>query len=117
MNISNHTVLITGGGSGIGLALAQLLTENGNRVILTGRNEARLQQAAAQLPGATALACDVNDPASVAALGERLNADFGDLSMLINNAGQAFLYELLPGADAITKATAEIQTNYLAPFA
>lgn len=116
MNISNHTVLITGGGSGIGLALAQLLTENGNRVILTGRNEARLQQATAQLPGATALACDVNDAASVDALVERLNADFGDLSMLINNAGQAFLYELLPGADAVAKATAEMQTNYLAPI-
>lgn len=114
MNISNHTVLITGGGSGIGLALAQLLTDNGNRVILTGRNENRLQQAAAQLPGAATIACDVTDAASVARLVERVSADFGDLSMLINNAGQAFLYELLPGADAVTKAEAEMQTNYLA---
>lgn len=114
MNISNHTVLITGGGSGIGLALAQLLTANGNRVILTGRSEARLQLAAAQLPGATTIACDVTDADSVAQLVARLHAEFPDLSMLINNAGQAFLYELLPGADAFTKAQAEMQTNYLA---
>ena len=114
MNISNHTVLITGGGSGIGLALAQLLIAHGNRVVLAGRSEARLQQAAAQLPGATAIACDVTDADAVARLVARLHAEFPDLSMLINNAGQAFLYDLLPGADAFTKAQAEMQTNYLA---
>jgi uncharacterized oxidoreductase len=114
MNTSHHTVLITGGGSGIGLAIAQLLTENGNRVILTGRSEARLQAAAAQLPGAQTIVCDVTDAAAVAQLAARVEAEFGDLSMLINNAGLAYLYELLPGADAATKAAAEMQTNYLA---
>jgi uncharacterized oxidoreductase len=116
MNISNHTVLITGGSAGIGLALAQLLAENGNHVIITGRNEARLQQAVAQVPGATAIACDVTNTAAVAQLAARVEAEFGDLSMLINNAGLAYLYELLPGADAATKAAAEMQTNYLAPM-
>ncbi|MCC3160404.1 SDR family NAD(P)-dependent oxidoreductase [Hymenobacter sp. 15J16-1T3B] len=116
MKTTNHTALITGGGSGIGLALAQLLSENGNRVIITGRNEQRLQQAAAQVPGATALACDVTDAAAVAGLVQRIEADFGGLSLLINNAGQASAYELRPGADAFRKAEAEIQTNYLAPI-
>lgn len=116
MNSSNHTVLITGGSAGIGLALGQLLAENGNRVIITGRNEARLQQAVAQVPGATAIACDATDAAAVAQLAARVEAEFGNLSMLINNAGLAYLYELLPGADAATKAAAEMQTNYLAPM-
>lgn len=114
MHISNHTVLITGGGSGIGLALAQLLTEKGNRVIITGRNAARLHQAATQLPGATAITCDVTDEAAVASLVQRIEAEFGTLSLLINNAGQAAAYELLPGAGAYAKAQAEMQTNYLA---
>jgi uncharacterized oxidoreductase len=114
MNISNKTVLITGGGSGIGLAIAQALTAAGNRVIITGRNQARLQQAAAQLPGATALACDITNAAEVSQLVQRLTTNFGDLSVLINNAGQASAYQLTPGADAFAKASAEINTNYLA---
>jgi short-subunit dehydrogenase involved in D-alanine esterification of teichoic acids len=65
MNIFNHIVLITGGSAGIGLALGQLLAENGNHVILTGRNKARLQQAVAQVPGATAIVCDVTEAAVV----------------------------------------------------
>ncbi|GAB3590402.1 SDR family oxidoreductase [Hymenobacter daeguensis] len=114
MNISNQTVLVTGGGSGIGLATAQLLLEKGNRVIITGRSEERLHKALAQLPGATAIAADLTDAASVARLVGRLNAEFGDLSMLINNAGQAYAYQLGVGADAFAKASEEITTNYLA---
>ncbi|OUJ72368.1 SDR family oxidoreductase [Hymenobacter crusticola] len=114
MNISNKTILITGGGSGIGLATAQLLLEKGNRLIITGRSEVRLQQALAQLPGVTAIASDLTDAASVASLVSRLEAEFSDLSVLINNAGQAYAYQLATGADAFTKAGEEITTNYLA---
>ncbi|UOQ51123.1 SDR family oxidoreductase [Hymenobacter cellulosivorans] len=114
MKTINHTALITGGGSGIGLAIARVLSQQGNRVIITGRNEARLQQAAAELPGVTPIACDVNDAASVRRLVERIEAEFGELSLLVNNAGHAAAYELLPGAGAHAMAEAEMQTNYLA---
>ena len=114
MNISNKTILVTGGGSGIGLATAQLLIEKGNRLIITGRNEARLQQAVAQLPGATAIACDLTDATAVANLVSRLETEFSDLSVLVNNAGQAYAYQLAAGADAATKAGEEISANYLA---
>ncbi|UOQ67987.1 SDR family oxidoreductase [Hymenobacter volaticus] len=114
MDISNKTVLVTGGGSGIGLAIAKLLIEKGNRVIITGRSEARLQQAAAQLPGAAAIACDVTDEAAVTKLVQQVQAAFGELSVLINNAGQASAYQLAAGADAFAKAETEISTNYLA---
>lgn len=114
MNISNKTILVTGGGSGIGLATAQLLLEKGNRLIITGRSETRLQQAMAQLPGATAIACDLTDATAVANLVRQLEAEFSDLSVLVNNAGQAYAYKLEAAADAATKAGEEIATNYLA---
>lgn len=114
MNISNKTVLITGGGSGIGLAIAKTLSEQGNRVIIVGRNEAKLQQAAAQLPGITALAADINNEADLTRLVQRVQAGFSDLSLLINNAGQASAYQLTAGAGAFANASAEISTNYLA---
>lgn len=114
MKTTNHTVLITGGGSGIGLAIARLLSEQGNQVIITGRNEAKLQQAAAGLPDVTPLAFDVNDADAVTRLVQRVERDFGGLSLLINNAGYADAYELRPGAGAFAIAQAEIQTNYLA---
>jgi uncharacterized oxidoreductase len=113
MNVTNQTVLITGGGSGIGLAITKLLAAKGNRVIITGRNEARLQQAAAPLPGVTAIACDITDEASVTKLVQRMQGEFGELSILINNAGQASVYEVGIGADAVSKARAEMDTNYL----
>jgi uncharacterized oxidoreductase len=114
MNIINKTVLVTGGGSGIGLAIAKTLTEKGNRVIIVGRTETRLQAAASQLPGVTAIAADINNAADLARLVQQVQADFGDLSVLINNAGQASAYELSVGANAFEKASAEIATNYLA---
>jgi uncharacterized oxidoreductase len=114
MNISNKTVLITGGGSGIGLAIAQLLLEKGNRIIITGRSEARLQQALAHLPHATAIACDITDSANVVRLVDRVKTEFGDLSVLINNAGHATPYQLGIAANAFAFAEAEITINYLA---
>ncbi|WP_201980052.1 SDR family oxidoreductase [Hymenobacter rubidus] len=114
MNITNQTVLVTGGGSGIGLAIAKTLAEKGSRVIIVGRNEAKLQAAASQLPGVTALAADINSEADVARLVQQVQADFSDLSVLVNNAGQASAYELTAGANAFEKASAEIATNYLA---
>ncbi|GAB3844047.1 SDR family NAD(P)-dependent oxidoreductase [Hymenobacter terrigena] len=113
MNIINKTILVTGGGSGIGLAIAKSLSEKGNRVVIVGRNEAKLQ-AAAELPGVTAIAADINDAADIARLVQRVQTEFGDLSVLINNAGQASAYQLTAGANAFEKASAEIATNYLA---
>ncbi|MVN77588.1 SDR family NAD(P)-dependent oxidoreductase [Hymenobacter sp. HMF4947] len=114
MNISHKTILITGGGSGIGLAIAQLLSEHGNRLILTGRNQAKLDRAAAQVPNATAIACDITNAADVTRLVDRVQTEFGDLSVLINNAGQGSAYQLGANANAFAIAEAEMTTNYLA---
>jgi uncharacterized oxidoreductase len=114
MNISNKTILITGGGSGIGLAIAKLLSEHGNRLILTGRNQTKLDQAARQLPNATAIACDITNADEVTGLVNRIQVEFGDLSVLVNNAGYGSAYQLGASANAFALAEAEIAVNYLA---
>jgi uncharacterized oxidoreductase len=114
MNISNKTVLITGGGSGIGFQIAKLLTEKGNKVIITGRSEARLKDAAAKLTNVDIFAGDITKEDDVNKLVSYLAANHPTLDVLINNAGQASMYQLLPGATSYANASAEILTNYLA---
>jgi NAD(P)-dependent dehydrogenase (short-subunit alcohol dehydrogenase family) len=81
--------LVTGGGSGIGRALAAVAAQEGFRVALAGRREALLAAAAAALPGALALPMDLRDPASVDAAFARLERDWGRLDLLVNAAGVA----------------------------
>jgi uncharacterized oxidoreductase len=113
MNITNKTVLITGGGSGIGFEIAKLLNKNGNKVIITGRTEAKLQKAAAQLSGVVYIAFDVNSESDVDKVVSKVKDEFGGLDILINNAGQAFVHRLDKEGSTYAKAAEEIQTNYL----
>lgn len=108
-----QTILITGGSAGIGFEMARLFSEQGHRVIITGRNEARLQEAAAKLNNVIPFVCDVTLESDVNELVKKINADYSNLSLLINNAGSAFTYRLYPGANAFEKASQEIMTNYL----
>jgi NAD(P)-dependent dehydrogenase (short-subunit alcohol dehydrogenase family) len=86
-DLTGVRVLITGGTSGIGLAMAAALTEAGATVALTGRDAARAEEVAARLPGATGLALDVRDETSVASGVERVWSRLGRLDLLVNNAG------------------------------
>jgi NAD(P)-dependent dehydrogenase (short-subunit alcohol dehydrogenase family) len=79
--------LVTGGTSGLGLAMARALAEAGAAVVLTGRQADRAQAAAARLPGATGLALDVRDERSVAEAVERAWSSLGGLDLMVNNAG------------------------------
>lgn len=81
-------VLVTGGTSGLGLAMSQALAEAGARVVLTGRTERRVRDAAAQIDhGATGLVMDVRDEQSVSAGVDRALAVLGGVDVLVNNAG------------------------------
>jgi uncharacterized oxidoreductase len=113
MNINNKTVLITGGGSGIGLEIAKLLNAN-NKVIITGRNADKLQKAAAGLSNITTIASDITNADAVKKLIATINADFGGLDILINNAGNAYAYKLDANANAAEKAADEFNTNFFA---
>jgi NAD(P)-dependent dehydrogenase (short-subunit alcohol dehydrogenase family) len=82
--------LVTGGTSGLGLAMSQALAEAGARVVLTGRTEQRVQDAATQIADgarATGLVMDVRDEQSVAAGVDRALAILGGVDVLVNNAG------------------------------
>jgi NADP-dependent 3-hydroxy acid dehydrogenase YdfG len=87
--LTEKSVLVTGGGSGIGLAVARLFLEAGARVAIAGRNADRLRRAAESLGGArlTNFAADVSDADKAEALIRDVTANFGRIDILVNNAG------------------------------
>ncbi|MFA6087092.1 SDR family oxidoreductase [Mucilaginibacter sp.] len=113
MNLNNNTILISGGSAGMGFEIAKQLTEKGNHVIITGRDKQRLETAAAKLNNVTAILFDVTNETEVDQLVSRLNADFPNLNVLINNAASAYAYDILSGQKAWEKAADEINTNYI----
>lgn len=113
MKTSNNTVLITGGSAGIGLEIARILSENNNQVIITGRDKDRLQKAAAGLKNVTPIVSDISKAGDVIKLVEKLTADFPALNVVINNAGNAYVYNLSTDTGAFEKAQDEMLTNYL----
>jgi len=113
MKTSQQTVLVTGGSAGIGFEIARLFSEKGNKVIITGRDETRLQKAVAKLKNTTAIQSDVSKEEDVNKLVDRVKKDFPELSIVVNNAGQAYAYHLAAEAGAFEKAQNEMLTNYL----
>ena len=87
MRTSNNTVLITGGGSGIGLALARRFLNAGSRVVICGRREAKLREARQIDNRLDTLVADVSTSAGRVALVESILRDFPALNVLVNNAG------------------------------
>jgi 3-oxoacyl-[acyl-carrier protein] reductase len=86
MNLRNAVALITGGSSGIGYSIAQVLAASGSRVAITGRDQGRLTQAAREL-GAHPIRADVSVEADVERTYREVLQEFGDLDILVNNAG------------------------------
>ncbi len=115
MNINGRTVLITGGGSGIGLALAKAFSGRNNRVIVTGRDEERLEQARRNIPGMYVIPTDITDERQRRELVAEVERNHPSLSVLINNAGIAFFEDLLRDGNTWERVRMEIETNYLAP--
>jgi len=79
--------IVTGGTSGLGFAMSQALADAGARVVLTGRTEQRVQDAAAKIARVTGLVMDVRDEQSVSAGVDGALADLGGIDVLVNNAG------------------------------
>jgi NADP-dependent 3-hydroxy acid dehydrogenase YdfG len=88
--LAGKTCLITGGGSGIGFAVARSFLHEGARVVITGRDEAKLEHAAQELGASDRLLSqrtDVSDPGQVEKLVERIAGQWGRVDVLVNNAG------------------------------
>ena len=116
MNATGNTILITGGGSGIGRGLAEAFHKQGNQVIIAGRRESMLNETVAANPGMKSLTLNIEDPAAIKSFAAKVAADFPSLNVLINNAGIMKPENL--AADPIDLSTAEsiITTNLLGPL-
>ncbi|QLE58178.1 SDR family oxidoreductase [Nostoc sp. TCL26-01] len=111
MKINDNTVLITGGSSGIGLAIAQALLNLNNRVIICGRNQQKLAQASQAYPQLHTFLCDVTKPDQVSEMFTAIKSQFGNLNLLVNNAGIIKFYDFLHDEDAVISGEEEIATN------
>jgi uncharacterized oxidoreductase len=87
MKLTSNTILITGGGSGIGYELTKQLTALGNTILITGRDQAKMDRAKAAFPQIHTFRSDVSDPKAIATLYEQVTKQFPELNILINNAG------------------------------
>lgn len=116
MKPSGNTILITGGTSGIGLALAKALLATGNTVLIAGRRTALLHQAVAETPGLIGLPLDMTDAAGIAEFAARVVKDHPALNVLVNNAGIMQAEDLADPKASLAIAEATITTNLLGPI-
>lgn len=115
MKTSGNTILITGGGSGIGAALAQRFARRGDTVIVAGRRQAALDEAIAGHDDMHALTLDIDDAAAIKTFAAEVVERFPALNVVIHNAG-IMRFEAIEGARDLSDAEAQITTNLLGPI-
>lgn len=115
MITSGNTILITGGSSGIGLALAKRFLELKNKVIITGRDTTKLDQIKNDLPEIIAFAGDLTDKNSLDELVLFIEQQHSDLSILVNNAAVQFNYNFTDEPDLTYKVDYEVSANLTTP--
>jgi uncharacterized oxidoreductase len=114
MQMSGNTILITGGGSGIGRALAEAFHGLGNQVIIAGRRKQLLDETVAANPDMKSLPLDLENAEGIRSLATRLKQDYPALNAVIHNAGIMRLENLKAGE--VGDAEAMVATNLLGPI-
>jgi uncharacterized oxidoreductase len=116
VNLTGNTILITGGGSGIGRGLAEALHALGNQVVIAGRRRHALEETTAANPGMKSLVLDIEDRSAIRSFAEQVAAEFPALNVLINNAGIMRVEKLLAQPPDLADAESIVTTNLLGPI-
>jgi uncharacterized oxidoreductase len=116
MQMTGNTILITGGGSGIGRALAEAFHAKGNKVIIAGRRKALLQEVAQANPGMAVAELDIADAASLPAFAKSLAKSYPSLNVVIHNAGIMQGENLKNEPENLAVIEATVTTNILGPM-
>jgi len=116
MKLTGNTILITGGGSGIGRGLAEELHKLGNQVVIAGRRQSALQATTAANPGMQSLTLDIEKPEAIREFAGRIAEKFPALNVLINNAGIMRAENLNAQPERLADADAIVATNLLGPI-
>lgn len=116
MNLSENTILITGGSSGIGFEMAKEFLKRNNKVIITGRNEQKLQEVKGKLDGVVTIKSDVSNPEDIQKLYKQVVKEFPGLNILINNAGIMSNINLQDHKLSATDLIQELEINLKGPI-
>jgi uncharacterized oxidoreductase len=116
MNIQNNVVLITGGATGIGFSLAEAFIKAGNKVIICGRRQNKLEEAKCKLPQLQIRNCDVSKEMERKALLDWIKDNSKDFNVLVNNAGIQRMVDLRKGTQDLKGGESEIETDLVAPI-
>jgi uncharacterized oxidoreductase len=114
MDMTGNTVLITGGGSGIGRGLAEAFHRMGNQVIVAGRRQSALDETLAANPGMRSVVLDVASPEGIAEAAGRLTRDYPELNVVVHNAGIMQPEDVTKGDAAAAESI--VATNLLGPI-
>ncbi len=116
MKMTDNTILITGGGSGIGRALAEAFHASGNQVIISGRRQNALDEVTQANPGMKALTLNIADSGSIKAFAAQVTQEYPKLNVLVNMAGVMKNEYLLNPEVAVKIAEDTVATNLLGPI-
>ena len=116
MQLTGNTILITGGGSGIGRGLAEAFQALGNTVIIAGRRQKALDATAAANPGMQSVQLDIDNAEAIRTFGAKMAKEYPALNVVIHNAGIMRPENLLAQPEDLAGAEAIITTNLLGPI-
>lgn len=116
MQTKSNTILITGGSSGIGLELANVLVQKGNKVIICSRSQEKLEKARQVIPTVNIIQCDVSQLQECERLYRWVESYHPECNILINNAAVVHKTSFRNDNDIIAKSECEIHTNFLGPL-